>query len=289
MKTAPSTSKPESSLLSRHQAAWEGIKIEHYRFCGGEMPEHKHRQHIMIMPVGVGCNGELRTASGLRLRGRQRNTGTCLIPAGLAHRGQFEGVSEHLSIHLDPSLVTHAADAALLPGNVEVIEKYSEVDSVISSVGMALLAELESEGLSGRLYAESLANVLAVQVLRNYTAASIAPRLLTGGLSGQKLRMVTSYMAENYTQDLRLEELARIAGISRFHFAREFKRTTGTSPHQYLIKLRIERAKALLTESKMPLVEVGLRSGFSHQSHFTRLFRRFTGATPQSYRLIVQR
>jgi AraC family transcriptional regulator len=96
-------------------------------------------------------------------------------------------------------------------------------------------------------------------------------------------------MAENYTRDLRLEELARIAGISRFHFAREFKRVTGTSPHQYLINLRIQRAKALLTESKMPLVEVGLRSGFSHQSHFTRLFRRFTGATPQSYRLIVQR
>jgi AraC family transcriptional regulator len=96
-------------------------------------------------------------------------------------------------------------------------------------------------------------------------------------------------MAENYTRDLRLEELARIAGISRFHFAREFKRMTGTSAHQYLIKLRIQRAKALLMESKIPLVEVGLRSGFSHQSHFTRLFRRFTGATPQSYRLIVQR
>lgn len=240
------------------------------------------------MPVGVGCSGELRSASGFRLRGRQSRTGVCLIPAGLAHRGQLEGVSEYLSIHLDPTLVTHAADAALLSGGIEVIEKYSEVDSVISSVGMALLAELESEGLSGRLYAESLANVLAVHVLRNYTAKSIELRPLSGGLSGRKLRMVTSYMAEHYTRDLHLEELARVAGISRFHFAREFKRTTGTSPHQYLINLRIQRAKELLTGSKMPLVEVGLQSGFSHQSHFTRLFRRFTGATPQSYRLIGQ-
>jgi AraC family transcriptional regulator len=280
---------PESSILFQHRAAWEGIKIEHYRFHGGELPEHHHRQHMMIMPVGVGCTGELRTASGFRLRGRQSSTGACLIPAGLAHRGEFEGVSEYLSIHLDPSLVAHAADAALLSGNIEVIEKYSGSDPVISSVGMALLAELESEGLSGRLYAESLANILAVHVLRNYTAANIEPRPLTGGLSGRKLRTVTSYMAENYTRDLRLEELARIAGISTFHFAREFKRVTGTSPHQYLINLRIQRAKALLTETKMPLVEVGLRSGFSHQSHFTRLFRRFTGATPQSYRLIVQR
>jgi len=74
--------------------------------------------------------------------------------------------------------------------------------------------------------------------------------------------------------------------MSTFHFAREFKRTTGTTPHQYLIKFRVDRAKALLTGSEMPLVEVSSRSGFSHQSHFTRLFRRLTGTTPQSYRLM---
>jgi AraC family transcriptional regulator len=76
--------------------------------------------------------------------------------------------------------------------------------------------------------------------------------------------------------------------MSNFHFAREFKRTTGTTPHQYLIKFRVERAKALLAEAQLPLTEVGLQSGFSHQSHFTRLFRRFTGTTPHSYRLMLQ-
>jgi AraC family transcriptional regulator len=87
---------------------------------------------------------------------------------------------------------------------------------------------------------------------------------------------------------LHLEELARVAGISRFHFAREFKRMTGVPPHQYLVKLRIQRAKSLLEGTTMPLSEVGLQSGFSHQSHFSRLFRRFTGTTPQSYRLLFQ-
>jgi AraC family transcriptional regulator len=109
-----------------------------------------------------------------------------------------------------------------------------------------------------------------------------------GGLSGQKLRQVMNFIADNYGGDLRLDELAQVAGMSSFHFAREFKRTTGTTPHQYLIKFRVERAKALLAEGEMPLIEVGLRSGFSHQSHFTRLFRRLTGTTPQSYRLMLQ-
>ncbi|HET9714025.1 MAG TPA: AraC family transcriptional regulator, partial [Pyrinomonadaceae bacterium] len=110
----------------------------------------------------------------------------------------------------------------------------------------------------------------------------------TGGLSATRLRQVTDFIADNYSRDLKLNELARVAGMSSFHFAREFKRTTGTTPHQYLIKFRIERAKALLAKNELPLIEVGLRSGFSHQSHFTRLFRRITGTTPHSYRLTLQ-
>ena len=113
-------------------------------------------------------------------------------------------------------------------------------------------------------------------------------RRFTGGLSGQRLRRVLAFVADNYERDLSLGDLAGEAGMSTFHFAREFKRATGTTPHQHLIKFRVEHAKALLAEGKMPLAEVGLRSGFSHQSHFTRLFRKLTGTTPQSYRLMIQ-
>ena len=110
----------------------------------------------------------------------------------------------------------------------------------------------------------------------------------TGGLSARKLRKVTDFIAANYDHEIKLAELAQVAGMSSFHFAREFKKTTGITPHQYLIKYRIERAKSLLARDDLPLTEVGLRSGFSHQSHFTRLFRRITGTTPHSYRLTLQ-
>jgi AraC family transcriptional regulator len=153
---------------------------------------------------------------------------------------------------------------------------------------MALLAELDSHGLSGGLYAESLANVLAIHLLRYYSTNDVSLPRHQGGLSGPKLRQVTSFIADNYAQEIKLAELAQVAGMSNFHFAREFKRTTGTTPHQYLIQFRVERAKALLGENKLPLVEVGLRSGFSHQSHFTRLFRKVTGTTPHLYRMGLQ-
>ena len=277
-----------SAVVSKRKAAWDGIKLEYCQLRAGELPKHRHREHVVLMSLTNGCKGELITSSGIGVRGTQTRGNICVLPSGLEHQAALEGQSEHLALYVDASLITKAASDAGLSGNVEIAERYTQADRVISSVGMALLGELDSEGLSGRLYAESLANVLAVHLLRHYAISTSRPVTFTGGLSAQRLRQVTDFIAGNYSRDLKLNELAQVAGMSSFHFAREFKRTTGTTPHQYLIKFRIERAKALLAKNELPLIEVGLRSGFSHQSHFTRLFRRITGTTPHSYRLTLQ-
>src|SRR6266550_7804175 len=275
-----------SPVVLKRRANWEGIRLEHCRLRAGDLPEHCHREHVALIALTGGYQGEIRTASGSRISGTQHRGNVCVLPSGLAHKARLEGASEHLALYLDPVLMQRAASDSSLSGNFEVVEKCNPSDPVISSIGMALLAELESEGLSGRLYAESLANVLAVHLLRHYTTGTGPVQRFSGGLSAQRLRQVTAFVAENYSNDIRLSQLAQVAGMSNFHFAREFKRTTGTTPHQYLIKIRVERAKALLAAGEMPLIEVGLQSGFSHQSHFTRLFRRLTGTTPMSYRLM---
>jgi AraC family transcriptional regulator len=277
-----------SAVVRKRKAAWAGIRLEHCQLRRGELPAHRHREHVVLVSLTDGCKGELITSSGIGIRGTQQRGNICVLPSGLEHQAALEGNSEHLALYLDPLLVTKAASETQLQGGFAIAEKYARADKVISNVGMALLGELESEGLSGRLYAESLANVLAVHLLRNYAIASSRPVTFTGGLSAMKLRRVTDFIADNYSNDLKLNELAHVAGMSSFHFSREFKRTTGTTPHQYLIKFRVERAKALLAKNDLPLTEVGLRSGFSHQSHFTRLFRRLTGTTPHSYRLTLQ-
>ncbi|MEK6280840.1 MAG: AraC family transcriptional regulator [Acidobacteriota bacterium] len=285
-----SPAETSHAFVLKRDAVWDGIKLTHYGFQAGELPEHKHKDHLVTIALGEGCGGEIRTASGLRVRGQTRGS-VAVIPSGQSFSATLEGPSEHLAIYLDPSLVLRAAASesrSATPAALEVVERCMPSDPVISSIGLALLAELDSEGLSGRLYAESLANVLAVHLLRHYTAAGGSLHRFTGGLAGQKLKRVMAFIAEDYESDLSLDDLARVAGMSTFHFAREFKRTTGTTPHQYLIKVRVDRAKAMLTGSEMPLVEVSSRSGFSHQSHFTRLFRKLTGTTPQSYRLMFQ-
>jgi AraC family transcriptional regulator len=289
MNAAAADVQHPSPVVLKRGAAWDGIRLTHYRFRAGSLPEHSHPEHLVTVSLGGGCKAEVRTASGFRTRDKVRGS-VCVIPAGAPFTTRIEDDSEYLAIYLEPSLVARAAsEAGASRGPFEVVESCSMNDPVVRSVGLALLAELERDNLGGRLYAESLANVLAVHLLRRYTTAGVgaAPRF-TGGLGGQRLRQVTDFIADNYGGDLSLDDLARAAGMSTFHFAREFKRTTGTTPHQYLIKFRVERAKALLAEGGMPLVEVGAQSGFSHQSHFTRLFRRLTGTTPQSYRLMFQ-
>lgn len=276
-----------SAVVFKRRAAWDGIRLEHFRFRAGELAEHHHREHLVLVSLSRACGGEIRTASGFRARTEERG-GVCVVPSGLPFSAKLEGEAEHLALYLDPSLVVRAASEGLVSGGVEVVERSSQSDTVVSSVALALLAEMESEEPGGRLYAESLANVLAVHLLRHYTASGAGPRRFAGGLPAQKLRRVLSFVSDNYERELSLAELAGVAGMSTFHFAREFKKTTGTTPHQHLIKFRVERAKALLAGSALPLVEVGLRSGFSHQSHFTRLFHKLTGTTPHSYRVMTR-
>lgn len=106
-----------------------------------------------------------------------------------------------------------------------------------------------------------------------------------GGLPWSRLRRVAEHVQTNLTGDLRLPELSAVVHMSPYHFARLFKKATGVSPRQFVIRRRIEAAKILLAARRLPLDEVARAVGFCSQSHFTTSFRRLTGITPGHYRL----
>jgi transcriptional regulator GlxA family with amidase domain len=103
-------------------------------------------------------------------------------------------------------------------------------------------------------------------------------------LPGYKLRRVQEFIRAKLGEELSLNTLAAVAGLSPFHFNRSFKRATGQTPQHYLTHCRIERAKELLVKDSLSLVDVAASVGFKNQSHFTSVFHRFTGATPKSWR-----
>jgi AraC-like DNA-binding protein len=117
-----------------------------------------------------------------------------------------------------------------------------------------------------------------------YFRQSERPTASVGGLTPRVLQRIQNYIEEHLTENIELETLANIAGLSKWHFAREFKQSSGVTPHCYLIERRMEKAQQLLAGTDLPLAQIALKSGFSDQSHFSRRFRMLLGMTPNSFR-----
>jgi AraC family transcriptional regulator len=150
----------------------------------------------------------------------------------------------------------------------------------------AVSAELASGGAGGPLAAESLANVLAVHLLRHVLAPRQPARRRDGTLPRAKLRAIVEYIEEHLDANPSLAQMAEVVGLSTYHFARQFRAATGLPPHQFVIARRVERARELLQAgADLSLAEVALRAGFSDQSQFSRHFKRLVGATPGQFRM----
>ncbi len=158
-------------------------------------------------------------------------------------------------------------------------------DPVIQAMAVAWRKELDEHGSGGRLYSEGLGSALAVHLLRTYGDGSKPTPVTLGGLGAQRLQRVIGYIAEHLNQDIGLQDLAAVAGLSPHHFSDAFKVSTGMPPHHYLIDQRIRRAKELLLGTNRPVTEIALELGFASHSHFTDQFRKRTNTTPTRYRL----
>jgi AraC family transcriptional regulator len=210
-----------------------------------------------------------------------------LVPAGTPARYRWSGHMDTLNIYLEPGLFGRVATEAfdLDPARLTVPPLDGLDLPHVRAAMRAVDAELASGGIGGRLAAESLANVLAVCLIRHLTTPGRPQQGRDGVLPQRRLRAVIDYVEENLDAGLSLEQMAAAAQLSAYHFARQFKAATGHPPHQYVILRRVERAKQLIRRTtEASLAEVAALAGFSDQSQFTRHFKRLVGATPGQFR-----
>ncbi len=155
----------------------------------------------------------------------------------------------------------------------------------------SISTELEGGATGWREVIRSLVNQLAVYLLREHVNVQRSDEIELSrvGLVDRRLRRAVEFMHDNCGRELGLSEIASAAYLSEFHFARLFKKITGLTPHGFLAGLRIERARRLLAESDLPIVEVGATVGYASQSHFTKVFREATGMTPRAFRQAASR
>jgi AraC family transcriptional regulator len=158
-------------------------------------------------------------------------------------------------------------------------------DDVIDQIGRSILPELAVETAAGRIYVETASLMLAARLIHKYSdSGSSAPITLDAHPPDRvRLNRVLDYISANIDRDITLTDLARVGGLSLFHFARKFTLAMRMSPKRYISRMRLDRAMAELGAGKLPLAQIALNAGFSSQSTFTRAFSRAMKMTPLEY------
>lgn len=275
---------PPEHVVTASGGRWHGFEAAEIVHPVDDFSVPALPRHVLVFNLGTPMEATERRSSR---SGRLSDSGVMILPADRPRDWHIErsGEVRHLHLYLAPSLVRHvAAEAEIDPERVELLDVFGVRDPLLEQNGVALLAELQSSSPAGRIYGDAVATVIAVHLLRHYSSV---PRSTLRGpavLPVSILKRATEYIEENLAEDLSLADVARAANFSPYHFARLFKASTGTSPHQYIIRRRVERARVLLTTTRWPIAQIAHEVGFASASHLSTHFRRAFGVTPTDFR-----
>lgn len=261
-----------------------------YLCCGPtHFPDHSDPALKIGIPLtNSSLQVKWQTVNGKQKHQSVRGGSVSIIPPNLTHEAWLESQMEIMIIKLAPNLLKQIAEESQ-ERSFEIEAKFSASDALIRQLGLSLFREFQY-GVPGNLYVESLGNILATHILRNYSIQNksiqkkASEHKQINELSQQKLRQAIEYLNHNLSQDITLTELANLVEMDRYKFSRVFKDVVGISPHKYLLTRRVDEAKELLARTQLSIAEISYNIGFSSQSHFTSTFRRFTGTTPAFYR-----
>ena len=282
------------SLVSSSQPlGWSGVLVQQYQYPSSsticEMAVPALSEHWLSLPLGKPA--QLTQQRDDRFHESIVQKGhSIFVPAGQPsywRREASETDETRLHIHLQPALVRQVAQTSEL-AQIDLVNCFSKHDLHLHQMAMLLLSELKSDGIMGQLYVEALTQVLIIHLLRHYSTATqnVVPK--HGSLTASQVRQAIDYVQAHLEQNLSLAEIAAAINISPTYFSRLFKRATGSSPHQYVIQQRVERAKVLLKTTDLAIANVAFQVGFSSQSHLTQHFKRLTGVTPKQVAKITR-
>jgi AraC family transcriptional regulator len=276
--------KGQSIVASSAMVGWEGVhvailegRIEEFFDLAAPFPV------VMFLLKGA---AQLEWRRGNRFSRLGAKPGDVLVaPPGDFNRLRCNLAIELLWCPIDPEVLHEIAGREWPPGSstFEIVESFNRNDEELWNLGRHLADQVLAPIPGSRLYAQTLQTQIAIHLLRNYSSLP-RPGGSDDGLADHRLRPVIDYIQQNLGDDVSLDTLAGIAGLSPNYFLGAFRQATGRTPHRYVTEIRIARACELLQDPRRPISEVSLAVGFSSQSHMTEVFRRTVKTTPAAYR-----
>ena len=287
--------------VSSRALGWVGLNYERRDYQPSTRTlENGSREHLIFVSL---ASGRIARSSENQWVEHALSPGcVAVLPAGTPVSWRWPTPISVSVLRLEPRFLDQVAQTVLGLEPHEYRLGFAERahDTAVTNIAAVLAREVVRCRPGSALYAASLANILAVHLLREYAQCAGARTLVSseraGGAASESMsrsaaqrRTVSDAVAfihANFPRELSLGDIAEAVHVSPFHLARQFKQSLGVSPHQYLIQVRVNSARWLLLagSGERSLAEVATAVGFSDQSHLTRHFKRLTGVTPGQFR-----
>ena len=200
------------------------------------------------------------------------------------HVGEWVGLMNvsHLQLGIADAALMACSDGAY--GEVELSPSRKFADPRLSAMVAAVDAEMVAGFPNGRLFLDSVEQAMAVALVNGHAVRHRPVQIYRGGLGSARLRRIKELVHAKLEDDLSLDEMAQSVGLSTAHFARMFRKSTGETPHRFVLRQRLERAKAMLRAPDARVLDVAVACGFKTQQHFAQVFRDVCGVSPTEYR-----
>ena len=200
------------------------------------------------------------------------------------HEGEWVGLMNvpHLQLGISDAALMAASDEP--NGEVELHPHRKFADSRLGALVAVVHAEMVAGFPSGRLFLESVEQAMAVALVSGHAVRHRPLQISRGGLGPARLRRIRDLVHARMGEELSLYEMAQSVGLSTAHFARIFRKSTGETPHQFVLRQRLDRAKAMLRAPDARVLDVAVACGFKTQQHFAQVFRDACGISPTGYR-----
>jgi AraC family transcriptional regulator len=206
------------------------------------------------------------------------------VPRSMPYTSSFQGPHGGVVLSLGKSHLERQIGPLMRGGRTELAPGFNLEDGPLEHLVRAILAMAQDGSGADALMGELLVNAACIRLAKRLAASKLNMVPCRGGLPAARLKRVLEYIDANLGKNITLSELAGAVNMSLYYFAVLFRRSTGLSPHRYVLNQRVERAKELLRDPELSVLDVSIDVGFEHQNNFARAFRRVIGVSPTQFR-----